>query len=125
MEVRSFIEEPETHGACIRTYSADVADEQLFPAAMRECETEMPPIRGVVQMAMVLRDSVLDKMSYADWTAPLRPKIHCTWNLHRFFDDSRPLDFFIACSSVPGVCGNAGQAQDSYELTPRIDCMAT
>lgn len=65
-------------------------------------------------MAMVLRDSVLDKMSYDDWTTPLRPKVQGTWNLHRFFDDSRPLDFFIACSSVSGVCGNAGQAQVSH-----------
>lgn len=62
-------------------------------------------------MAMVLRDSVLENMSYADWTVPLRPKVQGTWNLHRFFDHSRPLDFFIACSSVSGVCGNAGQAQ--------------
>lgn len=62
-------------------------------------------------MAMVLRDSVLENMSYADWTIPMRPKVQGTWNLHRFFDHSRPLDFFIACSSVSGVCGNAGQAQ--------------
>lgn len=62
-------------------------------------------------MAMVLRDSVLENMSYADWMAPLGPKVQGTRNLHHYFNQSRPLDFFIVCSSVSGVCGNAGQAQ--------------
>lgn len=61
-------------------------------------------------MAMVLRDSVIENMSYSDWTAALRPKVQGTHNLHQFFGPSRPLDFFIACSSVSGACGNAGQA---------------
>jgi zearalenone synthase (highly reducing iterative type I polyketide synthase) len=48
-----------------------------------------------------------------------QPKVQVTWNLHIYFDQSRPLDFFIACSSVSGVCGNADQAQyaagDAYQ----------
>lgn len=71
-------------------------------------------------MAMILRDGVLENMSYADWAGPLQPKVQGTWNLHRFFDKSRPLNFFIACSSVSGVCGNVGQAQ--YAAT---NCEAT
>ncbi|KAJ0122144.1 reducing polyketide synthase [Diaporthe amygdali] len=110
-EAREVVEELSARGALVRTYRADVADEASFLAAMEQCSRELPPIRGVVQMAMVLRDSVIENMSYADWSVPLRPKVQGTWNLHRFFDQSRPLDFFIACSSVSGVCGNAGQAQ--------------
>lgn len=110
-EAQSLVEELSARGALVKAYRADVADEASFLAAMEQCSREMPQVRGVVQMAMVLRDSVLENMSYADWTVPLRPKVQGTWNLHRFFDHSRPLDFFIACSSVSGVCGNAGQAQ--------------
>ena len=110
-EARLVVEELSARGAKVKAYRADVADETSFLAAMEQCSSELPPIRGVVQMDMVLRDSVLENMSYADWTVPLRPKVQGTWNLHRFFDQSRPLDFFIACSSVSGVCGNAGQAQ--------------
>lgn len=110
-EAREVVEELSARGALVRAYRADVADEASFLAAMEQCSRELPPIRGVVQMAMVLRDSVIENMSYADWSVPLRPKVQGTWNLHRFFDQSRPLDFFIACSSVSGVCGNAGQAQ--------------
>lgn len=110
-EARLVIEELSGRGAQVKAYRADISDEISFLTAMNQCSNELPPVRGVVQMAMVLRDGVLENMSYSDWMAPLRPKVQGTWNLHRFFDQSRPLDFFIACSSVSGVCGNAGQAQ--------------
>ncbi|KAK7698841.1 Reducing polyketide synthase hmp8 [Diaporthe eres] len=110
-EAREVLEELSARGARARAYRADVADEASFLAAMEVCSRELPPLRGVVQMAMVLRDGVLETMSHADWTAPLRPKVQGTWNLHSYFSAARPLDFFIACSSVSGVCGNAGQAQ--------------
>lgn len=108
---REVIEELSARGAQARAYRGDVADEASFLAAMEACSRELPPIRGVVQMAMVLRDGVLENMSHADWSVPLRPKVQGTWNLHSYFNAERPLDFFIACSSVSGVCGNAGQAQ--------------
>jgi zearalenone synthase (highly reducing iterative type I polyketide synthase) len=108
---RQIIEELSSQGALAKAYRANIADEVSFLAAMEQCSCDLPPIRGVVQMAMVLKDSVLENMSYADWTIPLQPKVQGTWNLHQFFGESRPLDFFIACSSVSGVCGNAGQAQ--------------
>lgn len=110
-EARLVIEELSGCGAQVKAYGADISDETSFLAAMKQCSNELPPVRGVIQMAMVLRDGVLENMSYADWKAPLQPKVQGTWNLHKFFDQSRPLDFFIACSSVSGVCGNAGQAQ--------------
>lgn len=105
------IEELSERGAQIKAYRADISNEKSLFAAMEQCSHEMPPIRGVVQMAMVLRDGVLENMSYADWTTGLSPKVQGTLNLDQYFDQSRPLDFFIACSSVSGVCGNAGQAQ--------------
>lgn len=110
-EAREVIEELSSRGAQAKAYRADVADEASFLSAMEACSRELPPVRGVVQMAMVLRDGVLENMSHADWSVPLRPKVQGTWNLHAYFGADRPLDFFIACSSVSGVCGNAGQAQ--------------
>lgn len=110
-EARLVIQELSERGAEVKAYRADVADESSFLDAMEQCSHELPPIRGIIQMAMVLRDTVLKNMSYADWTMPMRPKVQGTQNLHRFFDKSWPLDFFIACSSVSGVCGNPGQAQ--------------
>ena len=68
----------------------------------------MAPVRGVIQGAMVLRDSILEKMSPADYTAGLRPKVQGTWNLHTAFATT-PLDFFVILSSIAGVIGIASQ----------------
>lgn len=100
-------------GVRVKAYRGDVSDQSSFLAAMSQCSQDLPPIKGVIQMAMVLRDVVFEKMSYADWTVPLRPKVQGTWNLHTYFSSASrpPLDFLILCSSISGIHGNPGQAQ--------------
>ncbi|CAG8395028.1 unnamed protein product [Penicillium salamii] len=65
-------------------------------------------IRGVVQCAMVLRDSTFENMTHQKWTESIQPKIYGSWNLHQVFG-GQPLDFFIMLSSVSGVIGNPAQ----------------
>ncbi|KAJ5907864.1 hypothetical protein N7495_000546 [Penicillium taxi] len=65
-------------------------------------------IRGVVQCAMVLRDSTFENMTHQKWTESIQPKIYGSWNLHQVFG-SQSLDFFIMLSSVSGVIGNPAQ----------------
>jgi hypothetical protein len=76
---------------------------------MQQCAIDLPPIAGVLQMAMLLRDRLFEKMSYEDWSGPTRPKIQGTLNLHNYFSASRPLDFFVICSSISGIFGYTGQ----------------
>ncbi|KAB2571293.1 Highly reducing polyketide synthase curS1 [Lasiodiplodia theobromae] len=97
-------------GVRVKAYRGDVSDSASFLAAITQCSQDLPPIKGVIQMAMVLRDVVFEKMSYSDWTTALRPKVQGTWNLHTYFSD-RALDFMILCSSISGIHGNPGQAQ--------------
>ena len=78
---------------------------------MKQCSEQLPPIKGVIQMAMVLHDVALENMSYDQWRAGLRPKVQGTWNLHEYFSDERQLDFMIFCSSISGIAGPFGQAQ--------------
>ncbi|KAL4796963.1 phenolpthiocerol synthesis polyketide synthase ppsB [Aspergillus venezuelensis] len=110
-EAKATIQDLTTLGATVKAYRADVADEAAFLAAMQNCTTDLPPIAGVLQMAMLLRDALFEKMSYAEWMQPLRPKIQGTLNLHNYFSAARPLDFFLICSSISGVFGNTGQTQ--------------
>ncbi|RHZ48412.1 beta-ketoacyl reductase [Aspergillus thermomutatus] len=100
-----------TSGAVVKAYRADVADETAFLSAMQQCTTDLQPIAGVVQMAMLLRDTLFEKMSYANWTQPMRPKIQGILNLHNYFSSTRPLDFFLICSSISGIFGYPGQTQ--------------
>lgn len=97
-------------GVSVKVYKADISDTSSFEQAMTQCEAELPPVKGVVQMAMVLRDALFEKMTFTDWTASLSPKVHGTRNLHEYFTAERPLDFMIFFSSCAGLLGNSGQA---------------
>ncbi|KAJ4862469.1 polyketide synthase dehydratase domain-containing protein [Trichoderma breve] len=86
---------------------------------VQELHDGLPPVRGVVQGAMLLRDAIFEQMTLADWHGGLRPKVDGTWNLHTEFAAPNTLDFFVMLSSVSGVLGIASQtnyaAGGSYE----------
>lgn len=105
------LDELATKGARVKAYRTDISDADSFIATMEQCTRDLPPIKGVIQMAMALRDVVFEKMSYNDWTTPIKPKVQGTWNIHNYFSKERPLDFMIFCSSVSGIYGNPSQAQ--------------
>lgn len=110
-EAKAAVNELTGRGAQVKVYRSDIADEASFLSAMELCSHQLPPIKGVIQMAMVLRDVVFEKMTYEEWTVPLQSKVQGTWNIHKYFGHERPLDFMVFCSSQSGVCGNASQAQ--------------
>ncbi|KAF2729917.1 ketoacyl-synt-domain-containing protein [Polyplosphaeria fusca] len=92
----------------VKAISCDIADEADLQRAVESCNTDMPPVRGLIQGAMALRDSILEQMSLSDYTTGLRPKVQGTWNLHKAFS-SAPVDFFVILSSIAGVIGIASQ----------------
>ncbi|KAF2800561.1 ketoacyl-synt-domain-containing protein [Melanomma pulvis-pyrius CBS 109.77] len=99
--------ELEKLGCMVKPVSCDIADEADVMRAVEACKSNAP-IRGVIQGAMVLRDSILEQMTLSDYTIGLRPKVQGTWNLHQAFA-STPLDFFVILSSIAGVIGIASQ----------------
>lgn len=72
------------------------------------CEV-LPPIVGVMNGAMVLRDTSIRNMSFAELTEVVRPKVDGSIYLDRIFSDT-DLDFFVLVSSINCVIGNLGQA---------------
>ncbi|KAK9415512.1 putative Polyketide synthase [Seiridium unicorne] len=73
--------------------------------------TTTPPICGVIQGAMVLRDRTFDSMTLEEFHEAMNCKVQGTWNIHNVsLEQSSSLDFFTLLSSVSGVCGNKGQA---------------
>lgn len=89
-------------------YSCDVANASMLKDTILGIEEEMPIIKGVIQGAMVLRDSTFDRMDHESWVAATRPKIQGSWNLHELMP--KDLEFFVMLSSVCGIIGNRGQA---------------
>jgi NADPH:quinone reductase-like Zn-dependent oxidoreductase/NADP-dependent 3-hydroxy acid dehydrogenase YdfG len=85
----------------------DVSDPKAVQDALALCSEQLGRIRGVIQCAMVLRDTLFRNMTYSEWIESTRPKVQGTWNMHRSIQD---VDFFITLSSFAGIFGNRGQA---------------
>ncbi len=95
-------------GVTVAAPSCDVSDDKALKSALGECtRLGMPPVKGCIQGAMVLRDNVFENMSHDDFNAALRPKIEGSWNLHANLPHN--LDFFVLLSSVGGLVGTRGQ----------------
>ncbi|KAL2871600.1 type I polyketide synthase [Aspergillus lucknowensis] len=105
---QALVESLQSRGVQIHAPPCDITSADALAAVLAECATTMPPIKGCIQGAMVLKDAVLDKMTYTDWAQALLPKVDGSRNLDRLLP--RGLDFFIMLSSVVSIHGSAGQA---------------
>ena len=88
---------------------SDVTNEKELQELYREIQATLPPVAGVAQGAMVLKDVATREMNHEDMTRVLKPKVDGSVHLDRLFADQK-LDFFIFFSSMTGVIGNMGQA---------------
>ncbi|KAG8533450.1 putative PKS/NRPS-like protein biosynthetic cluster [Bacidia gigantensis] len=101
----------EQAGAAVRVQACDVTNRQQLEDALKDCSGSFPPIRGVIQGAMVLQDSVFANMSLPKFNGALGPKVAGTRNLHEYFiEQSMDLDFFVMLSSLAGIYGNLSQS---------------
>lgn len=89
-------------------YVCDITDPEALKRTICEISNDMPPVKGVVQGAMVLRDGLFETMSYENWIQATTPKVQGSWNLHELMPHD--LDFFIMLSSLAGILGNRGQS---------------
>ena len=102
------VEKLENQSITTTIYSCDIANEKDLAAALHDCSQNSPPIKGVIQCAMVLRDVSFTSMTHDQWTESLRPKVQGTWNLHTLLPTT--LDFFVTLSSFAGIFGNLTQS---------------
>ncbi|KAJ5087235.1 polyketide synthase [Penicillium angulare] len=109
-------------GVRVEIYACDVSDERGMKRVLSQCAEEMPPIRGVVQSAVVLNDALFENMTLEQWNNGIRPKVQGTQLLHELLPTD--LKFFVMLSSIAGVIGNRGQANYSSGNTFQ-DGMAT
>ncbi|PKK54328.1 hypothetical protein CI102_1058 [Trichoderma harzianum] len=115
-DLSKLMKESRKLGASIYVVPCDVADEKSVQALVEELQEDLPPIRGIIHAAMVLRDVLFEKMTFEDYEAVVRSKISGAWNFHNALIDT-PLQFFIVLSSVAGIVGNRGQAHYSAANT--------
>ncbi|KAI0200213.1 KR domain-containing protein [Astrocystis sublimbata] len=102
--IRELVEQ----GVKIVTPKCDISCHASVQAMIDEYGGTMGPVRGCINAAMMLQDSIFDNMTREQWDATIRSKVQSSWNLH--FLLPRNLDFFILLSSASGIVGNAGQS---------------
>ena len=90
---RDLVDELNSKGAKVAVFSCDVSKVEQIDDLLAECSTTMPPIRGMIQAAMVIKVShILSSLSLA-LTIPelLLPK-HVFGRLHRLARAQSPRD---------------------------------
>ena len=54
-KARPFMDEMDKLGCKVKAIGADISDASSLSRALQACDKEMPPVRGVIQGAMVLQ----------------------------------------------------------------------
>ncbi|HEX5852240.1 MAG TPA: type I polyketide synthase [Solirubrobacteraceae bacterium] len=101
-------QELEGHGASVRVVACDVAEESQLAALLAEIPPERP-LRGVIHVAGVIDDGVLETMTREQLDRVFAAKAEAAWNLHRQTLGC-DLTTFVMFSSAAGVLGAPGQA---------------
>ncbi|MGC0417760.1 acyl transferase domain-containing protein [Embleya sp. AB8] len=92
-------------GGSVRFVRCDVADRD----ALRRVIAGIPDLRGVVHVAGVLDDGLVEHLTDERVSAVLRPKVDGAWHLHELTEDL-DLSLFVLFSSATGLLGGPGQA---------------
>ncbi|KAI0509380.1 polyketide synthase PksD [Xylaria bambusicola] len=109
-------------GVTIITPKCDVSSTSSLSNLLTQCSESMPPIRGCINAAMALHDSIFENMTHNQWEGTIQSKVQSSWNLHALLPHD--LDFFILLSSNAGILGNMGQANYAAGCTFQ-DALAT
>jgi NADPH:quinone reductase-like Zn-dependent oxidoreductase len=115
-EARAAMARIEARGARVEVRQADVADVRALRGVLDSIALTMPPLRGIVHSAGLLRDGVLLRQEWTRFAEVMAPKVDGAWNLHAL-TLGRPLDFFVLFSSVAGLMGSSGQSNHAAANT--------
>jgi NADPH:quinone reductase-like Zn-dependent oxidoreductase/NAD(P)-dependent dehydrogenase (short-subunit alcohol dehydrogenase family)/SAM-dependent methyltransferase len=106
-----FIEVIDSLGGALHIVQCDIADEtSTRNAAAQLAKLSLPPVRGIIQSATVLRDHPWEYMEVADWNESIKPKVQGTLNMNDFFCAPETTDFYVMLSSVASIVGSASQS---------------
>jgi NAD(P)-dependent dehydrogenase (short-subunit alcohol dehydrogenase family) len=107
-EAAKLIADAQAVGCRLLVRDCDVSDESSLLQFLKQvAEAGLPPITGAITGAMVLDDTIMERMTFQQWSNAVRPKINGSRNLHKHLPN---LSFFIMLSSVVGVAGHMSQA---------------
>ncbi|KAH7329900.1 acyl transferase domain-containing protein, partial [Rhexocercosporidium sp. MPI-PUGE-AT-0058] len=106
-----WLEKIQRQGIDVRVYKMDVTDKEDIHATLKRIQSDgMPPIGGIANGTLVLRDKLFLNMDAASWNDTLRSKVDGSRHLDELFGNGAHLDYFVLFSSLATIAGNAGQS---------------
>ncbi|KAI0469623.1 hypothetical protein F4859DRAFT_523012 [Xylaria cf. heliscus] len=103
---KSFIAELRSMGCVLTPIAGPIQDLEIVKSAVTQ---SLKPVKGVIHLAMVLRDALFPDMTHEEWVEGLSPKVDGCWNLHHALEGVA-LDFFVVTSSIVATINVPGQA---------------
>lgn len=98
-------------GGTLHAIQCDITKESsVRNATEKMAQLGLPPVRGIIQSATVLRDHPFEYMELEDWRDSMKPKVQGTINMHKAFCSSDATEFFVMLSSVASIVGSASQS---------------
>jgi acyl transferase domain-containing protein/acyl carrier protein len=96
-------------GCRVLVVTADVSNPAEVTCLMKEIDSRMPALRGIVHAAGITDDAVISRLDRDRFRKVMAPKVQGTWHLHAA-TAGKPLDFFVCFSSAAVILGAGGQA---------------
>ncbi|PTU21579.1 hypothetical protein P175DRAFT_0544951 [Aspergillus ochraceoroseus IBT 24754] len=110
-ESKGFVEHIQAQDVNLLATGCDVSsDEAVRCLAQIIAQSDLPPVRGIINSAMVLNDSLFEEMTVEHWQNALASKVRGSQHLQQHFKD---IDFFVMMSSTVAIRGNFGQSNYS------------
>lgn len=98
----------EAKGAQVYLGACDASDREALENALADIRRNMPPLRGVINAAMVVEDGLVLDLDGEKLQRVLAPKMYAALNLDRLTRND-PIELFILYSSATTVLGAPGQ----------------
>ncbi|KAL2843399.1 hypothetical protein BJX68DRAFT_278030 [Aspergillus pseudodeflectus] len=110
-ESRAFVEHIRHKGVTLLAPCCDIASSEAVAQLAQDIERYgLPPVQGIINSAMALRDNLFEDMTVDHWRTALASKVRGSQNLHAHFKN---LSFFVMLSSTVAIRGNYGQSNYS------------
>jgi acyl transferase domain-containing protein/NADPH:quinone reductase-like Zn-dependent oxidoreductase/acyl carrier protein len=109
LEARAAVADLEAQGATVVAEACDIAERASVRRLLTEAAAALPPLRGVIHAAAVIRDGLALNLTPAQLREVLAPKALGAANLDELTRGAK-LDFFVMYSSATTMFGNPGQA---------------
>ncbi|GLX77744.1 hypothetical protein tinsulaeT_10840 [Thalassotalea insulae] len=107
-QARNFVEEMEKRQINVQLFDVNITDKQAVTDLVKDIESTMLPLKGIIHGAMVLDDDLTVNMNAQRMKYVLEPKVAGAINLHNATKNIS-LDHFICFSSISSIIGNIGQ----------------